>query len=99
MSSKDGSSMMISDDSDSMKKVSLKVQTLISSWMLKVKVSSRLLAASKKLVVTSTPTHLREDQNSSLLHDEHKNILTKLHTRFFVQKIFLNYYSLLLICC
>ena len=87
LSSNDGSTIMISDDNNFLKKVSLEINKILSSRMMSNKVSGRLLAASNKLVVSSTPTHLREDHNSSLLNDEHKNILTKLHTRFAKQVI------------
>ena len=55
---------------------------MLNSIKKRVGLSARLLNFSNKFIVSSASTHLGEDHNSSLLHDEHTQILRNLHKRF-----------------
>ena len=55
---------------------------MLNSIRKRVGLSARLLKFSNKFIVSSSTTHLDEDHNSSLLHDEHTQTLRRLHKRF-----------------
>jgi len=81
VSSKDG--LSIDNQKQKKKKTSLKLNEIIPYISMKINICGRILATINKIVVSSTPSNLRDDHNSFLLHDEYEYFLRQLNIRLF----------------